>query len=52
MPAVSSGAATIQPTRHPVTENVLLAPEIVTVRSAIPSRVAIGMWAPAYLMCS
>ena len=52
MAAVSSGGATIHPTRHPVTEKVLLAPEIVTVRSAMPSSVAIGMCSPSYRMCS
>ena len=31
----------------PVTENVLLAPEMVTVRSAMPGRVAIGMCSPS-----
>ena len=36
-----------QPTFHPVKENVLPWLEIVTVRSAIPGRVASGMWRPS-----
>src|SRR2546430_8636130 len=41
--SLASGGATIVPTRHPVTLNVLDAPLIVMVRSRIPSSVAIGM---------
>ena len=45
MAPVSSGGATIVPMRQPVTENVFENPEIVMVRSAMPSSVAIGRWA-------
>ncbi len=44
MPSINAGAATAQPTRHPVTEYVLESALIVTVRSSIPGIVAIGMW--------
>jgi hypothetical protein len=39
---VSVGDAIVHPTRHPVTEYVLESALIVTVRSDIPGRVAIG----------
>src|SRR5919204_11302 len=39
---VSDGGEIVQPTRHPVTLYVFDNPLIVTVRSAIPSIVAIG----------
>ena len=43
MVSVSSGAAIAQPTRHPVTENVLLRLLTRMVRSRIPGSVIIGM---------
>ena len=43
--AVTSGAGPhIQPIFHPVVLNVLPPDEIVSVRSAMPGRVAIGTW--------
>jgi len=45
--SVASAGATIVPTRHPVTLNVLDAPLIVMVRSGMPSSVAIGMCSPS-----
>jgi len=52
--ARTSGAgAQIQPTFHPVTENVLPAELTDTVRSRIPGRVESGTWrAPSYVRCS
>ena len=46
-----AGAKPVYVALHPP-ENVLLAPEIVTVRSRIPGSVAIGMCEPLYRMCS
>src|SRR5205823_6211 len=42
----------IQPTRHPVTENVLLAPLIVIVRPAMSGTVALLMSSPSYTITS
>ena len=41
-----------QPTRQPVTEYVLDSELMVTVRSAMPGRVASGMCSTPYVMCS
>ena len=49
----SAGGAVTQPIFQPVTENVLPALPIVTVRSAMPGSVAIGMCArPSKVRCS
>ena len=51
--ATSSGGPCTQPTFQPVTENVLPADEIVSVRSAMPGSVAIGTCGrPSKTMCS
>ncbi len=52
MASVRSGGAMIQPMRQPVTLNVLEAPLMVMVRSAIPGRVRSGMCRPSSTRCS
>ena len=44
MAAVRGAGATMVPMRQPVTAKVLDAPEMVTVRSRMPGRVAMGTW--------
>lgn len=48
----SSGVPVTQPIFHPVKENVLPPELIVTVRSRMPGRVAIGMCWPSNTRCS
>ena len=48
----SSGVPVTQPIFQPVNENVLAAELIVTVRSRMPGRVAIGMCSPSKTRCS
>ena len=51
--SISSAGPVIQPIFHPVSENVLPAEETVSVRSAMPGRVAIGVWErPSKVRCS
>ena len=52
MPTDRSAGAMTQPTRQPVTEYVFDSEWIVTVRSAMPGRVASGMCSASYTMCS
>jgi hypothetical protein len=44
---VAAAGATAWPSRQPVQLNVLLSPEIVTVRSRIPGHAANAWWCPA-----